>query len=332
MRAHWILLFCFVSLMALAQGDLTGTNPEGCTLRVRVVWPNERAVQEPVHLQLLNHSGIPVQETMTDKQGNGQFQRLAPGSYKVKADSPDVRESVLDSVEIMENETFRQETLHVTPRDPNAAVGGTPQGPVSSTDLNVPGKAKKEREKGAEAFGKQKLPEAIEHFSKAVEIYPQYARAWNDLGVVKAKAGDKAGGKEAWQKSIEADAKFPSPYLNLARTDIAEKQPAEAEKMLNQVLASDPKNAEALYLLFNTQYSQNQAKQAIETEQKLHALEHKRFADVHVFAGQLLLNQNQDKLAMAEFETYLKEAPDGPRAAAVRKAMSQIQAQGAPAQ
>ncbi len=319
----------FVLLMSLIT---FGQDPEGVTLQIRVVWQNERSIGQMVHLQLLNHSGIPIQETMTNYDGIGQFERLHPGAYSVKVDSMTIQEARLESIEIMDDEKLRIERLHVIPKDPNAAVGGTPQGPVSSTDLQVPAKAKKEFVQGSEAFANENYNKAIQHFEASVALYPQYARGWNDLGVAKAKAGDQAGAKEAWNKSLKADDKFISPKLNLARAALAERHPEEAENLVTQVLASDPRNAEALYLLFNTQYSQNQGKQALETEQKLHAVEHKRFADVHVFAGQLFLNRNQDKLAMEEFETYLKEAPDGRRAAAVRKAMAQIQAQGAPAQ
>jgi tetratricopeptide (TPR) repeat protein len=226
----------------------------------------------------------------------------------------------------MEDEKLRIERIHVVPRDPNAAVGGAPQGPVSSTDLMVPAKAKKEFDKGAEAFAKENYKKAVQHFEASVSLYPQYARAWNDLGVAKAKAGDELGAKEAWNRSLKADDKFISPSLNLARVAIAERHPSEAERFASQALTRDPKNPEALYVLFTAQYRQNETKQALETESKLHAMAHSRYADVHVYAGQLLLNRDEQKLAMAEFETYLKEAPDGPRATAVRKAMSQIQA------
>ena len=317
---------CLLSLLLLPFVIAFAQDPEGVTLQIRVVWQNERSIGQMVHLQLLNHSGIPIQETMTNYDGIGQFERLHPGAYSVKVDSMTIQDARLELIEIMDDEKLRIERIHVVPRDPNADVGGSPQGPVSSTDLQVPTKAKKEFEQGSDAFAKQKYKKAVQHFEASVAIYPQYARGWNDLGVAKAKAGDEAGAIEAWSKSLKADDKFISPKLNLARAALAERHPQAAEQLTNQALANDPKNAEALYLLFTAQYRLNEGKQALATSARLHALDHRRFADVHVYAGQLLLNQDANKLAMTEFETYLKEAPDGPRVSAVRKAMSQIQA------
>jgi tetratricopeptide (TPR) repeat protein len=321
-RAGISALLSILFLLPLAQAQ----DPEGVTLQIRVVWQNERSVGQMVHLQLLNHSGIPIQETMTNYDGIGQFERLHQGAYAVKVDSMTIQEARLDSIEIMEDEKLRIERLHVVPKDPNAAVGGAPQGPVSSTDLQVPPKAKKKFDKGTDAFGKGNYKKAVEHFEASVTMYPQYARGWNDLGVARAKAGDEAGAKEAWNRSLQADEKFVSPRLNLARSALAERRPKEAEQLANQALANDPRSAEALYLLFTAQYRQNESRQALETEIRLHAMEHKRFADVHVYAGQLLLNREENGLALTQFETYLKEAPDGPRAPAVRKAMTQIHA------
>jgi Flp pilus assembly protein TadD len=322
---HVLFLLSFFTSTAFAQ------DREGVTLQVRVVWQDERAVRAMVELQLLNHSGIPVQQTLTGPDGIGQFERLTPGSYKVKATSAGIQDAQLDSIEIMEDEKLRIERLHVLPLDSTHARE-SPQQSVSAAELSVPAKARKSYEKALAAFARGDLPKAVNEFEAAVTEYPKYARAWNDLGVARAKSGDQAAAKQAWQKAIEADEKFPSPYLNLARAAMSEKHASEAEQLASQALSHDSNNPEALYVLFNAQYAQNEAKPALDTEQKLHAVEHKRFADVHVFAGQLLLNANQDSLAMAEFQTYLKEAPDGPRVAAVRKAMAQIQAQGAPAQ
>ena len=320
MRLRVLVMLAMLSSTLFLMGQAGETNPDGCTLQIKVVYQNERAVNDVVHLQLLNHQGIPVQEVMTNKQGLGVFYGLRPGEYRVKADSLSITESATGNIEIMDNESHHDEWLHVQPRD---SAGAGSSGVI---DANVPEKARKEWAKGVESFQKNDNAKAAEHLQKAIEIYPQYAQAWNDLGVVKAKSGDLAGAKEAWQKAMAADAKFAGPYVNVARTMIAQKQFAEAEEQLKKALAMNANNAEALYVLVSAEYLHGEFKPALENVAKLHALEHKRFADAHVYAGQMLLNENQDRLAMAEFETYLKEAPDGQRVAAVKKAMAQIQA------
>ena len=327
MRSRSILLALFF-LGASCQlfPQLAGSaNPDGTTLVLRLVWPNERAVQEPVQLELLNSHGIPIQRTTTNSQGLASFGNLSPGEYRIKVSRGENNlEAISDNIVIMENEAHHDEWIHASPKDASVLASAGP--PVSVADLKAPEKARKEKEKGSESLAKKDFKRALAHLQNAVEIYPQYASAWNDLGIARTRLNDLAGAREAWQKAMSADPKFVSPYLNLARILIAEKKAADAEKLLSTALAGNPSNSEGRYLLFETECMQHKFDPAMADLQKIHAAEHKRFADAHVYAAQMLLDRNQDAAAMDQFQWYLKEDPDGPRVAAVKKAMAQVQA------
>jgi tetratricopeptide (TPR) repeat protein len=85
---------------------------------------------------------------------------------------------------------------------------------ISMSSLTAPKDALKAYEKGRELLKKEKTEEASRSFEKAVEVYPKYATAWFQLGLLQAR--DQPDQSEAsFRKSIEADPKFVSPYLGL---------------------------------------------------------------------------------------------------------------------
>ncbi|MGH9675261.1 MAG: tetratricopeptide repeat protein, partial [Bryobacteraceae bacterium] len=55
---------------------------------------------------------------------------------------------------------------------------------ISATSLNAPKDARKAFEKGKEQSAKKKLDEAQKELEKAVSLYPKYAVAWYELGLV----------------------------------------------------------------------------------------------------------------------------------------------------
>ena len=197
---------------------------------------------------------------------------------------------------------------------------------ISASELNVPPKAKKELEKGMEAFDKGDLKKSEEHLRKAVEIYPKYARGWNNLGVILMREGDRAGAIDAWQKSIAADSKFPSGYLNMARVEMKDKKMPEAADYIARAAACDPNNPDVLALRASEELLTGQFEKALADAQRVHGMPHAHLADVHLISAEALLHMNKNADALKEYEVYLKENPDSPNAAAVRTEMAQIQA------
>src|SRR5579885_1888611 len=64
---------------------------------------------------------------------------------------------------------------------------GSPNGTVSVRELGVPRKANHELLLGQKAFQKSDYSAAEKHLRKALNIYPAYAAAHNDLGVIYEK-------------------------------------------------------------------------------------------------------------------------------------------------
>src|SRR5215475_14335167 len=95
---------------------------------------------------------------------------------------------------------------------------------VSANTANASPDAKKAYEKGLDAKTKNDLDAAEAGFRKALDIYPQFALAWLELGRVQVQKKDTAAARSAFHESIRADAKLISPYQELAQLAAREKQ------------------------------------------------------------------------------------------------------------
>jgi Flp pilus assembly protein TadD len=68
------------------------------------------------------------------------------------------------------------------------------------------------------------------YFQKSVELDPNLAVAYNDMGVIYEAKGWYDRAKQAYGRAIEVDASLPSPYYNLG--SIYEKEGISTRRLL----------------------------------------------------------------------------------------------------
>lgn len=213
-------------------------------------------------------------------------------------------------------------------------AAGIPVSPlISAADLGVPIRAQKEFDKANQFVAKQDLPHAIERLNRAIEVYPAYAGAYNNLGVIYARQGDREREREALQKAISINDHFAPAYVNLGRLNIATNDFPKAEAALDKASSLDPTDAMTLVLLAYAEMMDHHFDQVIATGRKAHTL-----SGPHAFAHQVAARAYEQKRdgadAMAELDQFLKEEPQGARADAARKELSSLRAiiQSSPAE
>lgn len=118
-----------------------------------------------------------------------------------------------------------------------AGVEGTS---VSITALNAPKNARKAWEKGTEFLHKSKAAEAEKEFERAVEVYPQYANAWFDLGRARFERQAEGPASDAFLKAIDADDKLIGPWLELGKLAVLHRNWPDAARYLDRALQLDP--------------------------------------------------------------------------------------------
>jgi len=198
-------------------------------------------------------------------------------------------------------------------------LGGLPANAfVSASDLAVPNRARKEFEKATELVRRQELQEAIKKLNNAIHLYPQYAVAYNNLAVIYGQLGDRVHENEALKKAISINPNFALGYVNLGRMEMKANNYSAAEPFLAKAAELNPADVNALVLLSYSEFMDKSFDAAIANSRKAHALQQSH-AFAHRVAARAFEQEKRGADAIAELETFLKEEPSGPRAAAVRQ-------------
>lgn len=196
---------------------------------------------------------------------------------------------------------------------------------VSADELRIPAKAKSEFDKGTACIAKKEWQKAEGHLLKAVAIYPQYATAYNNLGVVYARLGDLAREREALQKAIALNDHISPALLNLARLDMKQHDYLEAEDLLTKTVALDGSDIESMFLLAGVELENKHYEKAILTCRTVHTRPHPLQTSVHYIAARAMEASHRIADAAAELHTFLQEEPTGPRADAARQELSNLE-------
>jgi len=307
-----------------SSGPTTNQN-RTVDLNVRVNLPNDRPADKGLEVSLMAPHGGIVQQSFTDDIGAASFRGISPGRYRLRITCLNIEPTDLPQFEINNMETVHYEYVHVTPKDDgtnNNAQGG---GMISAAELNIPDKAKKEFDRGLESMQKSENDKALEHFEKATAIYPQYAMAYNNIGVLQIKEGRIPQARQAFETAVSVNPKLAGGYLNLARLSLNDNKYTEADQLIGKALTVEPSRVEAMALAAQTKLMMGDLDGAYAFAKKVHSQpDHKSYSAVHLIAAQVLQKKNQPDQAMAEYKMFLTETPDSPTAPRVRDAMARL--------
>jgi len=182
---------------------------------------------------------------------------------------------------------------------------------VSVSDLEVPARARREFDKSNELLRKQRFSEALRELNKAVNIYPRFAGAFNNMGVIYAHLGDTACERSSLQTAIDLNDRFELAYVNWARMDLASANYKDADIALRKASSLDMSDTTPLVLLAYSALAQGNSQEALTLSQKAHARGGSH-AFAHRVAARVLEQRSQFAEAVAELKLCLEEQPVGP--------------------
>jgi tetratricopeptide (TPR) repeat protein len=93
---------------------------------------------------------------------------------------------------------------------------------------------------GGNYFGRQDLAKAIEEYEKAVEINPEFAAPYNQLGYARRNSGNTAEAEQAFKKYIELLPNNPNPYDSYAEFLLATGRYDASIDSYQKALSVDP--------------------------------------------------------------------------------------------
>jgi tetratricopeptide (TPR) repeat protein len=318
-----LLLFLCLPLSRASAQSRAGN------ISIYVTYPDDRAPTEQLRVALIGGAtGTEVAETYTNDHGRAQFLRVAMGTYQVSVSGQSIQPTTSETFEVDERKSAQSifvRAPHVDNGEGNGAKGGS--SPVSANDLRVPEKASQEFDKATSLIANQQWQKAIDQLKQALALYPAYAEAYNNLGVVYAHLGDSDNERQALQKAIAANDHFAPAFVNLARMEMKEHNFAAAEAHLDQAASADPSNVPTLVLLTQSQLLDHHYEDAIAGASKVHSMSHDPHALVHYVAARACERLNRLPDAVSQFNLFLTEEPSGERAAAVRQELGALQKQ-----
>jgi len=157
-------------------------------------------------------------------------------------------------------------------------------------------------------FKDRKYREAVAEYGKAIRFSADNPHLVSQLGLAHFNLGEPRDAFTYLTKSELLEPGDPEVRISLGKIYLANRRPDEAVREAKLVLASDPRNADALDVLASAYLAQNDPAKAIETYRRLVDM-FPRSAERHYALGVSLVAGQRNGDARKEFETALALAP-----------------------
>ncbi|MBV9926679.1 MAG: tetratricopeptide repeat protein [Acidobacteria bacterium] len=207
---------------------------------IQIFMPNGDRPARELRLQLTRDDGR-IETVFTDSKGKFQFTGDLNGihDYEVRIEG-DGRTFDTTSTSLR----FLRGQVSYVPVFLNPFKGpGLPPNEVvdaSGVDNDVPADARAAYERAMKAVGGGRAEEALGELKRAVDAYPKYARALNDLGVLYLKLDRLGEAAETLARASKINKRFYLPRLNLGVVLSRQGKYAEAADVLGRLYGESP--------------------------------------------------------------------------------------------
>jgi tetratricopeptide (TPR) repeat protein len=302
---------------SVAQSDQTDLS----TVRGRVLTPEGSPFNGTARLTLQAMNGGQV-VIFTDYQGQYKFDDVQPGIYTLEVDAD--RQTFVPATQSVQVYKGAPSVVNISLKYKESAAhketsNGASVISVAELDKSIPEKARKEFTRGSQAAQAGKTDEAITHFRKALEIYPDFMMAHNDLGVqlMTAKRLDEAA--EQLRLAAQLDPKAFNPQLNLGIVLVERHQFGEATVALEKAITLNQQSPAARLYAGEAYAALGDADRAEKNLKSAFTLGGANYAAALFQLGNLYMSRGEREKALQSFEAYLAAAPDAANAADARR-------------
>jgi tetratricopeptide (TPR) repeat protein len=311
-----------VIILAQAQQDLPRTTAPTRSsftgsISGRVVLPSGEHINSSVRISLSSPED-PGPIVYTDNNGNFSFNGLNEGTYTIEvlADRK-LYEPASETVRLIRSSRLNiQIYLKEKAKAPSS---GEIVVSANEIDQNVPSPAKKEYDRALSLVNEGRIEEAIVHLKRALDIYPSYLVARNDLGVQYLKLDRVAEAAEQFEAAISAHPKAYNPHLNMGIALLKSKRYSDAIDPLDKACAIDSSRpASHLYLgiaLLETDDLSRAQKELSSTV----SLGGREFAVAHFYLARVSMKKGDREEAISELKAFLETSPTGVEAVRARQ-------------
>jgi Flp pilus assembly protein TadD len=318
-RRAFLLLLTVLGVRVLAAQEL-GT--QTITGHVREEGSNVPIAAATLEISRSGSEGHPP--VTSGIEGEFLFHGLQDGEYVITAKKNGY---VAVSVNVTVMRTGAPEATILLRRTAPAG-SGSPGGPISAHQLQVPKGARAAYEKGLRLLEDQKNPAgSIPEFEKAVKVFPSYYEAYSELGIANYHLGKVPEAEVSFKKAIElSDGKYVAPLYLLADLYNTQGKYREAEPLARQAIALDSATWNSFLELARSQVGLKRATEAETNVLRARDLAPQNSQVYLVLANVHVLQQNY-QAAVQDLDAYLKLDPNGPRSDAVRHTRDELQKQ-----
>ncbi len=296
-------------------------------VQVRVTFSNGNSCHQQLRLDL---TGSARQSTAyTNNECMASFTNMEAGNYHIVVSGEGIETTDSGIFEVDGRKAGQHQFISVKRTNEAASLpasAASTNAMVSAAQLAIPRDAQKEFDKANGLIAKENWSKAQEKLTKALEIYPQYVEAYNNVGVVVGRMGDTSAEKENLEKAVTINPRFAPAYVNLGKLSIKLRDFVTAEAYFVKAVASGAADSLTLTLLANVQLLNKHFEQAVSTCLNLHNGPPVPHTFCHYISAHAMENENRIADARQELKLFLTEESLGPRADQVRKELAALQA------
>ena len=320
-------------------------------LRGKVVLDQGMQITEPIPIQRVCN-GQARREGYTDSEGNFSIQVGDSSNFQDASESGafgGTRTTQITSRQLWNCDLravlpgYTSSSISLAGRDFNDMssvgnivlhrIGGSEGNSISVTSLKAPDKAKREYQKALENYDEKKYSDVEKHVAKAVELYPQYAVAWELRGKAQMMRHQDDEAIKSYEAAIAADDKLVGPYIRLASVYSMQSKWKDVLRLADRATSLDPLNYPDAWLLRGAaEYNLKQFPDAERSTVKAIDLDKEhRFPRAELLMGSLMQIKQNYVGAAEHFRAFLKYEPNAPEAAQISSFLAKFDQQSASA-
>lgn len=304
----------------------SNTNMGGSNTIVGTIFgPSGRPVETRVRVKI---SSMTAGDRVVNTNENGgfAFRGLPAGGYTISVDREKEYEPASQNVDIIQFRGAPAQTLTVNLRlTPKGSTEAKP-GVVNAELAAAPAAAQEHFKKAGELIRADDRKGAIEQLRLAIEQYPKFSLAYNEIGIQYIKLNDLDKAAEALRSALNINSDSFDARMNLGAIYFTQKKYVEAEAELRAANKLRPNTAGVLYYLGMSLANLGKFDEA-ETE-LLAAIKAggAEMKEAHRVLSIIYGSRGDNKRSLKELESYVKLAPDAPDIEQLKARIAQLKA------